>query len=136
MVNWMLLGPAEMPAHVFDKPDGAAARAMFAVPDDPEEGALARTRLTWAMGATGNDVARYFDIHPAVYRVGFVVLTLGTAELLAGARETGRVRFLACSASAVRSEGGIGAVRDRVDDIVGWPTVVGLIRAASKAFVW
>jgi predicted peroxiredoxin len=60
----------------------------------------------------------------------------GVAELLAGARETGRVRFLACSASAVRSEGGIGAVRDRVDDIVGWPTVVGLIRAASKAFVW
>ena len=60
----------------------------------------------------------------------------GAAELLAGARETGRVRFLACSASAVRSEEGIGAVRDRVDDIVGWPTVVGLIRAASKAFVW
>jgi pimeloyl-ACP methyl ester carboxylesterase len=53
VVNWMLLGPAEMPAHVFDKPDGAAARSMFAVPDDPEEGALARTRLTWAMGATG-----------------------------------------------------------------------------------
>ncbi len=53
VVNWMLLGPAEMAAHVFDKPDGAAARAMFAVPEDPEEGALARTRLTWAMGATG-----------------------------------------------------------------------------------
>jgi pimeloyl-ACP methyl ester carboxylesterase len=53
VVNWMLLGPTEMPAHVFDEPDGAAARAMFAVPDDPEEGALARTRLTWAMGATG-----------------------------------------------------------------------------------
>ncbi len=26
---------------------------MFAVPEDPEEGALARTRLTWAMGSTG-----------------------------------------------------------------------------------
>jgi pimeloyl-ACP methyl ester carboxylesterase len=53
VVNWMLLAPAEMAAHVFDTPDGPAARAMFAVPDDPEEGALARTRLTWAMGATG-----------------------------------------------------------------------------------
>ena len=60
----------------------------------------------------------------------------GAAGLLADARETGRVRFLACSASAVRSEGGVGAVRERVDEIVGWPTVVGLIRAASKAFVW
>jgi pimeloyl-ACP methyl ester carboxylesterase len=53
VINWMLLGPAEMPAHVFAEPDGAAARALFAVPDDPEAGALARTRLTWAMGATG-----------------------------------------------------------------------------------
>jgi pimeloyl-ACP methyl ester carboxylesterase len=49
----MLLGPPEMPAYVFEKPDGAAAKALFSVPDDPEEAALARTRLTWAMGATG-----------------------------------------------------------------------------------
>jgi pimeloyl-ACP methyl ester carboxylesterase len=26
---------------------------MFTVPEDPEAAALARTRLTWAMGATG-----------------------------------------------------------------------------------
>jgi predicted peroxiredoxin len=60
----------------------------------------------------------------------------GVAALLAGARESGRVTFLACSASAVRSEGGVAAVRGRVDEIVGWPTVVGLIRRANKAFVW
>ena len=59
-----------------------------------------------------------------------------TAGLLAAARGTGRVRYLACSASAVDSEGGVTAVRDKVDEIVGWPTVVGMIRAASKAFVW
>ncbi|HJR05320.1 MAG TPA: alpha/beta hydrolase [Methylomirabilota bacterium] len=53
VVNWMLLGPAEMPAHVFHRPDGPAAQAMFAVPAEAEAGALARTRLTWAMGATG-----------------------------------------------------------------------------------
>jgi pimeloyl-ACP methyl ester carboxylesterase len=53
VVNWMLLSPQEMPAYVFHKPDSAAAKALFAVPDDPEAGALARTRLTWAMGATG-----------------------------------------------------------------------------------
>ena len=59
-----------------------------------------------------------------------------TAGLLVAARRTGRVRYLACSASAVDSKGGVEAVRGKVDDIVGWPTVVGLIRAASKAFVW
>ena len=53
VVNWMLLGPADMPAHVFHQPDGPAAQAMFAVPAEAEAGALARTRLTWAMGATG-----------------------------------------------------------------------------------
>ena len=53
VVNWMLLGPAEMPAHVFHQADGPAAQAMFAVPAEAEAGALARTRLTWAMGATG-----------------------------------------------------------------------------------
>jgi predicted peroxiredoxin len=58
------------------------------------------------------------------------------AGLFASARGTGRVRYLACSASAVDSEGGVEAVRGKVDEIVGWPTVVGLIRAASKAFVW
>lgn len=58
------------------------------------------------------------------------------AGLFASARGTGRVRYLACSASAVDSEGGVEAVRRKVDEIVGWPTVVGLIRAASKAFVW
>jgi predicted peroxiredoxin len=59
-----------------------------------------------------------------------------TAGLLASARGTGRVRCLACSASAVDAEGGVEAVRGKVDEIVGWPTVVGLIRAATKALVW
>src|SRR5438552_14240228 len=49
----MLLGPQELPDHVFRNVEGPAARAMFDVPDDPEAGALARTRLTWAMGSTG-----------------------------------------------------------------------------------
>jgi pimeloyl-ACP methyl ester carboxylesterase len=53
VVNWMLLAPAEIPAHVFRDAEGPAAQALFAVPDDPEQGALARTRITWAMGCTG-----------------------------------------------------------------------------------
>ena len=53
VTNWMLLSPQELPKAVFREPEGPAARALFGIPDDPEEAALARTRLTWAMGATG-----------------------------------------------------------------------------------
>ena len=49
VVNWMLLEPARMRAHVFREPDGEAARRMFGEADDVE----ARVRLMWAMGATG-----------------------------------------------------------------------------------
>ncbi|HEV8609395.1 MAG TPA: hypothetical protein VGS98_04920 [Thermoanaerobaculia bacterium] len=58
------------------------------------------------------------------------------AALFAAAKETGRLRLLACSASAVGQRGKIDEVRKKVDDIVGWPTVVSMMRAAHKAFVW
>jgi hypothetical protein len=58
------------------------------------------------------------------------------AALLAGARETGLLRSLGCSASAVNRKLDLDAVRAAVDEIVGWPTAVSLIRAADKAFVW
>lgn len=60
----------------------------------------------------------------------------GAGRLFTEARETGRVRYLACSAASVRSKLGLDRVREKVDDIVGWPTAVGLIRAAEKSFVW
>ena len=53
VINWMLLALAEMPKHVFVDPEGPAARELFTIPDELEESALARTRLSWAMGATG-----------------------------------------------------------------------------------
>ena len=53
VTNWMLVGPQELPAYVFHEPDGAAAQALFSLPEDPEAGAQARTRLIWAMGSTG-----------------------------------------------------------------------------------
>lgn len=56
--------------------------------------------------------------------------------LLREARETGRVRYLACSAAAVRAKPGLERVREKVDQIVGWPTAVSLVRAAEKSFVW
>jgi predicted peroxiredoxin len=56
--------------------------------------------------------------------------------LLSEGRATGRLHILACSASAVNARAGVEGVRSRVDQIVGWPTVVALLRSASKAFVW
>jgi predicted peroxiredoxin len=56
--------------------------------------------------------------------------------LLASARETGLLRSLACSAALVNRKLPIENVREKVDDIVGWPTAISLIRAAGKSFVW
>src|SRR5262245_39641422 len=53
VTNWMLLALAEMPRYVFADPEGPAAKALFSIPADPEEAALTRTRLAWAMGSTG-----------------------------------------------------------------------------------
>jgi len=54
----------------------------------------------------------------------------GAWSLLREAREAGRLRFLACSASPRRDGGG------HVDEIVGWPTAISLIRSAERSFVW
>jgi pimeloyl-ACP methyl ester carboxylesterase len=53
VTNWMLVAPLDLPKYVFVDPESAAAKALFSLPDDPEVAALARTRLAWAMGATG-----------------------------------------------------------------------------------
>jgi hypothetical protein len=58
------------------------------------------------------------------------------AALFASARATGLLRSLACSASAVNRSGGIAAAREAVDDVVGWPTVISLLRGANRSFVW
>lgn len=85
VANWMLLSAAEMPAHVFQRPDGAAAKALFSIPEDPEEGALARTRLTWAMGATGKFIWPIPDkgLRKRIHRVTAPTLLLwGEADRL------------------------------------------------------
>ena len=57
-------------------------------------------------------------------------------RLFAEAKETGRVRHLACSASVVGRRLDREALDRSVDGIVGWPTAIGLIRAAEQSFVW
>lgn len=53
VTNWMLMAPQDLPGYVFRDPQGSAAQALFSIPEDREEAALARTRLIWAMGSTG-----------------------------------------------------------------------------------
>jgi pimeloyl-ACP methyl ester carboxylesterase len=54
VVNWALVAqPFELAPYIFREPGGAAAKAMFTMPDDLEAAAQAKTRLVWAMGATG-----------------------------------------------------------------------------------
>jgi pimeloyl-ACP methyl ester carboxylesterase len=43
----------DLPTYVFRDSESAAAKALFSIPEDPEDGALAKTRLIWAMGSTG-----------------------------------------------------------------------------------
>lgn len=60
----------------------------------------------------------------------------GAGRLLREARETGRVRSLACSASMVARKLDPDALAASVDAIVGWPTAISLIRQAERSFVW
>lgn len=54
IVNWMMLEPAALRAHIFRDPEGDAARRMFPRADAQDAAATAaRVRLTWAMGTTG-----------------------------------------------------------------------------------
>jgi pimeloyl-ACP methyl ester carboxylesterase len=54
IVNWMMLEPGALRAHIFRDPDGAAARRMFPRADAQDAATTdARVRLTWAMGTTG-----------------------------------------------------------------------------------
>jgi pimeloyl-ACP methyl ester carboxylesterase len=53
VVNWMLLNPGELAAHVFRDPDGAAAQRLFGLSEEGEARVMARVALQWAMGATG-----------------------------------------------------------------------------------
>jgi pimeloyl-ACP methyl ester carboxylesterase len=54
IVNWMMLEPAALRAHIFRDPEGEAARRMFPRADAQDAATTeARVRLMWAMGTTG-----------------------------------------------------------------------------------
>jgi pimeloyl-ACP methyl ester carboxylesterase len=82
VTNWMLMALSEMPAYVFREPNAPATRALFAIPEDPEQAALARTRLIWAMGATGKFIWPIPDkgLHKRIHRISAPTLLVWGRE--------------------------------------------------------
>jgi phage shock protein PspC (stress-responsive transcriptional regulator) len=102
----------------------------------PEIRRLQRSRSDRMLAGVSGGLARYFDIHPAVFRVGFVVLTL-----LGGAG----VLIYAAAALVMPDEGkedsiATAALRNRRDR--PWPLIgLGLLAVAgaillSRATLW
>jgi phage shock protein PspC (stress-responsive transcriptional regulator) len=102
----------------------------------PEVRRLERSRSDRMVAGVSGGLARYFEIHPAVFRVGFVVLTLlGGAGIL----------LYAAAALVIPDEGkedsiASAALRDRRDR--PWPLIgLGLLAVAgailmSRATLW
>jgi len=115
--------PSGMTEHTHTIENGAAKR-------------LERSRSDRMVAGVAGGLARYFDIHPAFYRVGFVVLTLlGGAGIL----------IYAAAALVMPDEGkedsvATAALRDRRDR--PWPLIgLGLVAIAvtillSRATIW
>ena len=102
----------------------------------PETRRLQRSRSDRMLAGVSGGLARYFEIHPAVFRVGFVVLTLlGGAGIL----------IYAAAALVIPDEGkedsiATAALRNRRDR--PWPLIgLGLLAVAgavllSRATLW
>jgi phage shock protein PspC (stress-responsive transcriptional regulator) len=102
----------------------------------PETRLLQRSRPDRMVAGVAGGLARYFDIHPAVFRVGFVVLTLlGGAGILIYA-----VAALAMPDEGKRDSIATAALRDRRDR--PWPLIgLGLLAVAvvillSRSTLW
>jgi phage shock protein PspC (stress-responsive transcriptional regulator) len=100
------------------------------ITDIPEIRRLQRSRSDRKIAGVSGGLARYFEIHPAVFRVGFVVLTLlGGAGIL----------IYAAAALVMPDEGkqdsiATAALRDRRDR--PWPLIgLGLLAVAGAALL-
>jgi phage shock protein PspC (stress-responsive transcriptional regulator) len=106
------------------------------IPEIPEIRRLQRSRSDRMLAGVSGGLARYFEIHPAVFRVGFVVLTLlGGAGIL----------IYAAAALVIPDEGkedsiATAALRNRRDR--PWPLIgLGLLAVAgaillSRTTLW
>jgi phage shock protein PspC (stress-responsive transcriptional regulator) len=109
---------------------GGHPLAMTTITDIPEIRRLQRSRSDRKVAGVSGGLARYFEIHPAVFRVGFVVLTLiGGAGIL----------IYAAAALVMPDEGkedsvATAALRNRRDR--PWPLIgLGLLAVAGAALL-
>ncbi|WP_328324786.1 alpha/beta hydrolase [Kribbella sp. NBC_00382] len=51
--NWIITPPDKLPALLFHDPSSAAAQAMLAMPEDPDQQIAAIAGMVWAFGCTG-----------------------------------------------------------------------------------
>ncbi|ALG86088.1 alpha/beta fold hydrolase [Gordonia phthalatica] len=56
VANWIAAAPDDLPRLLFADPQGPAAQAMLAPPEDPEEAIAAGAGMVWALGCTGKIV--------------------------------------------------------------------------------
>ena len=72
----------EMAGHIFRDPAGAAARVLFAQPDDETARIDAQVGLTWSMGATGKFIWPIPDkgLKKRIHRVKAPTLLIWGAE--------------------------------------------------------
>ncbi|OXR43657.1 2-hydroxy-6-oxo-6-phenylhexa-2,4-dienoate hydrolase [Nocardia cerradoensis] len=56
VANWITAPPEALPGLLFADPEGPAARAMLAPPEDPEQAIAAGAGMVWAVGCTGKFV--------------------------------------------------------------------------------
>jgi pimeloyl-ACP methyl ester carboxylesterase len=56
VANWVATAPEELPSLLFHEPEGGIARAMFALPADPEAAIAAIVGMTWSTGCTSKFV--------------------------------------------------------------------------------
>lgn len=56
VANWVIATPEELASLLFLDPEGEAARAVLALPEDPNEAAAAIAGFTWTLGVTAKFV--------------------------------------------------------------------------------
>lgn len=78
VTNWVELPPQALPGVLFKYPDAPAARAMLAMPDDPEMAVKIGAQFAWNFGVTGKMVWPIPErgLHKRLHRINIPTLII------------------------------------------------------------